>query len=311
MVLNKVQDLADKRHYESAFIEAQEDASLVAVLVPHLKRVLFKLDRIEGVQEVVRRGMRVLKGFASAFKVQYGDIEVGIDFDSERGTADSGDLAADLPDLFLAVGEAAAARKTAIALIIDEIQYLSEKDLASLIAAVHRVNQKTLPILLVGAGLPQVLAKMGDAKSYAERLFEFPRVAALSEVDARAAIAQPAADAGVVFSDDALKEIFRETEGYPYFLQEWGYVAWNLCTSLSDRTRCHHCSKTGSNSALGSELLSHAPRAHDPNGKAIHARHGATRGRRSSVRRHRQGLWRSRNYGCSYSIGAHQQRHDL
>ena len=185
MVLNKVQDLADKRHYESAFIEAQEDASLVAVLVPHLKRVLFKLDRIEGVQEVVRRGMRVLKGFASAFKVQYGDIEVGIDFDSERGTADSGDLAADLPDLFLAVGEAAAARKTAIALIIDEIQYLSEKDLALLIAAVHRVNQKTLPILLVGAGLPQVLAKMGDAKSYAERLFEFPRVAALSEVDAR------------------------------------------------------------------------------------------------------------------------------
>jgi hypothetical protein len=228
VVLNKVQDIADTKGYESAIIEAEEDTPLARLLVPHLKRVLFKLDRVEGIQAGVRRAMRVLKGFASAFKVQYGEFQVGVDFDAETGTADSGDLAADLPELFLAVGEAAAARQSAFALIIDEIQYLSERDLRSLIGALHRVNQKQVPLVMVAAGLPQVLGKMGDAKSYAERLFDFPRVAALSEADARQAIAKPALDEGVLFDDGALAEMFRVTKGYPYFLQEWGYVVWNL-----------------------------------------------------------------------------------
>jgi len=175
--------------------------------------------------------MRVLKSFMSAVKVEYGDFEVGLDLDAEEGTADSGDLASDLPELLVAIGQAAASRKTAVALIIDEIQYLSGRELGSLIAAVHKLNQKQLPVVVVGAGLPQVLSRMGDAKSYAERLFEFPRVAALSDEDAKKAIAQPALDEGAEFERDALDEIVRVTQGYPYFLQEWGYVTWNIAES--------------------------------------------------------------------------------
>ena len=228
VVLNKVQDIADEKGYQSAFIEAEEDVPLVRLLVPQLRRILLKLDRIEGTQEIVRRGMRVLKGFVSSLKTQYGDFEAGLDLDSEAGVADSGDLTADLPELFMALGQAAAARKTAVALIIDEIQYLSGKELASLVGSVHKVNQKRLPVVVVAAGLPQVLARMGNAKSYAERLFEFPKVAALSEDDAKAALVGPAMDEGVSYDAKALAEIVRVTQGYPYFLQEWGYVAWNM-----------------------------------------------------------------------------------
>jgi hypothetical protein len=228
VVLNRVHDIADQKGYQSAFIEAEEDGSLIKSLLPHLRRILLKLDRMEGVHETVRRGIRVLKGFASALKVEYGDFTVGLDFDSEPGAADSGDLAADLPDLLLAVGQAAVARGTAIVILIDEIQYLPEQELGFLISAIHRINQKQLPFVLVGAGLPQVLGRMGSAKSYAERLFEFPRVAALSESNAKEAIAKPASDEGVDFEEAALREIYRVTQGYPYFLQEWGYVTWNI-----------------------------------------------------------------------------------
>ncbi|MBV9490797.1 MAG: ATP-binding protein, partial [Verrucomicrobia bacterium] len=238
VVLNKIQDIADNKGYQSAFLEAEEELPLVRLLVPQLRRILFKLDRAEGAHELVRRSLRVLKGFVSALKVQYGDFQAGLDFDSERGVADSGDLTADLPELFLALGEAAAARQTAIALIVDEIQYLSERELGALVGAVHKANQKQLPIVVVGAGLPQVLARMGNAKSYAERLFEFPKVAALSEADAKAALVGPATDEGVAYDERALAEIVRLTQGYPYFLQEWGYVTWNMASS-SPITREH------------------------------------------------------------------------
>lgn len=230
VVLNRVHDIANEQGYQNAFIEAEEDGNFIRSILPHIRRILLKLDRMEGVQETVRRGIRILKGFVSAFKVEYGDFAMGLDFDSELGTADSGDLATDFPELILAVGQAAAARRTAVAILIDEIQYLQERELGFLIRAIHRINQKQLPLVLVGAGLPQVLGKMGSAKSYAERLFEFPQVTALSEEDAIQAIAKPARDEGVEFTADALREVYRVTQGYPYFLQEWGYVTWNIAS---------------------------------------------------------------------------------
>jgi hypothetical protein len=128
--------------------------------------------------------------------------------------------------LMLAIGEAAASQQTAVALILDEIQYLAESDLAPLIMAIHRVTARQLPLVLFGAGLPQVRGKMGDAKSYVERLLDFPGVDALSAADARRAIAEPAWQEGVEFEDDALNEIVRVTSGYPYFLHEWGHAVW-------------------------------------------------------------------------------------
>lgn len=213
--------------YHTISIEAHENKSLAALLTPHLRRLLFDLDRMENISGKVRRSLRVLKSFVSGIKIKVSEIEIGLDIDPERGAADSGDLEADLPNLFTAVAEAAQDRKTAIVLLIDEIQYLSEKELSALIMAMHKMQQLQLPLVLIGAGLPILTRLAGESKSYAERLFEFPAIGPLSSADARKALKDPVEHAGVEFADDAIQEIIRLTQGYPYFIQEWGYQAWN------------------------------------------------------------------------------------
>jgi hypothetical protein len=227
VLLNRMQQQAEELGYEALLLEVSERATLPDLIVQPLRRLLFKLDRAEGLNEQVKRALRTLKAFVSAVKISYGEIEFGLDIEPELGIADSGNLELDLPDLFEMVGKAAQARKTAVAIIIDEIQYLSERELSALIMGIHRTTQKQLPFVLIGAGLPQVIGKMGESKSYAERLFNFPEVGPLQDADAREAINDPAMREGIIFNDDALEEIVETTKGYPYFLQEWGYHAWN------------------------------------------------------------------------------------
>ncbi len=224
VVLNKVQQIADDQGYQSAYIEAHDEMQLAQAVAIALRPVLLRLDRTAGVKDHIQHALGALRGFASAFRLTYGDFNFGVE--APKGTADSGDLAVDLPDLLLAVGQAAASRKTAVALIVDELQYLAERELSALIMGIHRVNQRQLPLILFGAGLPQLRGKMGESKSYVERLFDFPTVDALGASDARRAIVEPALSEGVTFDEDALVEIFRVTQGYPYFLQEWGHVIW-------------------------------------------------------------------------------------
>jgi hypothetical protein len=224
VVLNKVQRLAEDQNYQAAYIEAHDDIQLTSVIVGALRPVLLRLDRMTAANDIVKRGLRTLRSFASTFRVNIGGVDLGIE--PEIGSADSGDLQADLPELFLAVGEAAKARRTAVALIIDEVQYVGERELSALIMSIHRISQRQLPVIFFGAGLPQLRGKMGEAKSYVERLFDFPTVDALSDSDAKRAIAEPARGEGVIFQPDALDEIVKVTQGYPYFLQEWGHVVW-------------------------------------------------------------------------------------
>jgi hypothetical protein len=179
----------------------------------------------------VKRGLRVLRCFLGKLKVTYEDVTIGLDVDPEEGSADSGDLEIDLPNLFVAVAEAAEERRSAVAVLIDEIQYFSHKELGALIMALHRVQQRQLPLVLFGAGLPILAGLAGESKSYAERLFSFPDVGALSEQDTAKALQDPAQAADVAFAADALQEIYRLTKGYPYFLQEWGYQSWNLAAT--------------------------------------------------------------------------------
>lgn len=228
VLLNRIRELAEETGYRAVFIEAHESKPLPALLLPHLRQLLIALDRMAAVSEKAKRGLRVLKSFFDGVKLKYQDIEIGIDVDAEPGAADSGDLEADLSALFLAVGEAAADRGAAVALIIDEMQYLSEDELSALIMAMHQISQRQLPMLLIGAGLPQLVALAGRAKSYAERLFQFPEVGALQPHDAAAALQEPVMEQDVRFEEAALDAIIAQTQGYPYFLQEWGYQAWNL-----------------------------------------------------------------------------------
>ncbi len=209
-------------------IEASEDRSLPSILAPSLRLALLKLSNIEAAKSWGQRGLRGLKGFVEALKFKYQDIEVGLDFDAEPGLADSGDLETDLQDLLQAVGDAAEAGETCVALFLDEIQYVRKAQLAALIMALHRTSQRQLPVIMVGAGLPQVRGRMGNAKSYAERLFEFPEIGALSPEDARLAIAKPASEEGVEIHSPALDAIISKTQCYPYFLQEWGKHSWDV-----------------------------------------------------------------------------------
>jgi len=227
VLLNEIERLARANEYRTVPIEAHEDKALGPLIAPYLRTLLFALDRMAGAGDKVKRGLRVLRSFLGALKFTYSDITVGLDIDPEKGSADSGDLEIDLPSLFIAVGEAAEERNCAAAILIDEIQYFSQKELGALIMAMHRVQQMQLPLVLLGAGLPILPGLAGESKSYAERLFSFPDVGALSQEDAAKALRDPAKAVGVDFESAALEEIYRLTRGYPYFLQEWGYQAWN------------------------------------------------------------------------------------
>lgn len=231
VLLNEIERMAVAAGYQTIAIEAHEDKRLGATLAPHLRRVLFDLDRLAGAGDKVRRGLAVLRGFVGAIKVTVGEVDIGLDIDPERGMADSGDLENDLPDLFLVVAEAAKERGSAVAILIDEVQYFNARELGALIMAMHRVQQRQLPLVLLGAGLPILPGLAGESKSYAERLFAFPDIGTLSQADAIKALRDPAQVVGVTIEPDALEEIFHLTRGYPYFLQEWGYQSWNIAAT--------------------------------------------------------------------------------
>ena len=234
VVLNRIYMLAQEAGYQAAFIEAHEGKSLAELLLPALRQILYTLNLRENVSDKTRRALRALRSFIGSLglkaKAGLGDLELELAIDPERGLADSGDFEADLSELLQTVGEAAADRKRAIALCIDEIQYLHEKEFGALIMALHRISQRRLPLALIAAGLPQVRGLAGRSKSYAERLFEYPEIGPLQPSDASEALQIPVRNLGVAFSRNALANIQQVTQGYPYFLQQWGYEAWNTAS---------------------------------------------------------------------------------
>lgn len=236
VLLTRISQEAEARGFSVVSIEAPEKRSLPALIIPALRAALLKLDRIVAAGHLGKRALRVLGGFIGAMKLKYEDIEFGIDLGNELGVADSGDLEHDLTSLFIEVGKAAKEKKTALALFIDEIQYIEENQFAALIMALHKCAQNQLPITLVGAGLPQLVGHAGRAKSYAERLFEYPEIGPLNEPAAREALETPAKKLGVKYEEEALVEILSQTKGYPYFLQEWGKHSWQ-CAQQSPITR--------------------------------------------------------------------------
>ncbi len=227
VLLDRMRDNAEAAGIHTLRIEAPESRSLPAMLAPELRRSLLRLSREERSRALATRALRGLAGFAKALKVKYQDIEVGIDFDPEPGLADNGDLEHDLQALLEAAGAAAKEAGTALALFVDELQYVEEEELAALITALHRVAQRQLPVVLVGAGLPQLRGRMGRAKSYAERLFDFPEVGPLSREAAELAIVKPIHDEHADIAPEAVARIIATTQRYAYFLQEWGKHSWD------------------------------------------------------------------------------------
>lgn len=228
VLLDQMLKDAEEKGFHTVRIEAPENRSLPALLAPQIRLALLRLSNIEAAKNFAVRGLRALAGFASKMKLTYNDIEVGLDFDAEPGLADNGDLEGDLTTLLEQVGLAAQQANTVLVIFIDELQYVKEAQLAALISALHRCSQKQLPVTVVGAGLPQLIGRMGEAKSYAERLFNFPFIGALEEKDARDAIEKPIQNEGAAIAQEAVDTIVAMTQGYPYFLQEWGKHAWDI-----------------------------------------------------------------------------------
>jgi AAA ATPase domain len=225
VLLNEIGRNAEQQGLLVSKVESPEGESLARLIYPEMRKVMRSLSGVEAAKQITTHGLRGLRNFASIFNIEFAGLEIGIE--PEPGLADTGDLQYDLPDLFTLIGKAAQAAERGWVLLIDEVQYLSDADLSALIVALHRMSQEGLPVLLVGAGLPQVARLAGEAKSYAERLFQYPPVGALDDAAAGKAIEKPIIGENALIAPEALELIIKRTQGYPFFLQEWASVVWN------------------------------------------------------------------------------------
>ncbi|MFB2533227.1 AAA family ATPase [Paracoccus sp. p3-h83] len=229
VLLNKIYTLAEDKGFLTVKIEAPEGGELAQRAFPDLKRILIRLSSTENIRDKLRIAGAAMRNFAAMFKVSYEGIDFGAS--PADSVADSGVLERDFSELMRAITEAAGQAGRPIAFFVDEIQYLSAQELGALAVTCHEVAQRQLPFILFGAGLPQIAALAGDAKSYAERLFHFPQVGPLPEDAARRAISAPAQAEGVEVTADAQAQIMTRTQNYPYFIQEWGSFLWNHATA--------------------------------------------------------------------------------
>ncbi|MBK1836516.1 ATP-binding protein [Azospirillum sp. YIM B02556] len=225
VLLNEIGRHAEQEGLLVSRVESPEGESLARLIFPEMRKVMRSLSGVESARHLATRGLKGLRNFASIFKIEMAGVEVGVE--PEPGLVETGDLQYDLPDLFILIGKAAQAAGRGWLLLIDEVQYLSETDLSALIVALHRISQDGLPVLMVGAGLPQIARLAGEAKSYSERLFQYPSVGPLDPVSAGQAVEKPVLEEDASITPEALQAIFERTKGYPFFIQEWASVVWD------------------------------------------------------------------------------------
>ena len=210
-------------------VSKNDESHFRSAMATKLRTALFELSPKARWTDRFTHAASVLRSFTLSVDAA-GTLTAGLDVDAAEGFADHANLALDLTDVFVALGEAAQEKERGVVLLLDEVQFLSKQQLEAIIEALHKMVQRKLPVTLVGAGLPQIAELAGDAKSYAERLFKFPSIGNLGDEDAKAALTKPAAEEGVAYDDDALREALLVTGGYPYFIQELGYAVWTVAT---------------------------------------------------------------------------------
>jgi len=233
VLLNEFEAACEAAGWPGETRELAEGSRIASVVARSARKALVEISATKRAGEAVRRALGVLK----AFSLTVGDVTFSIDVEALNGVADSGDLAEDMRDLMVEVGRAAKAGDTGFALILDEMQNLSKSDLEALIIGLHRAKQKNLPIALVGGGLPLLPELTGEAKSYAERGFEFRALGALGRSAAAAALEEPVRGSGVTWRSAAVERVIHLTEGYPYFLQEYGRAIWRIGSGQSIGSR--------------------------------------------------------------------------
>ena len=229
VLLNEFEADCEAAGWSGEAREIAEGSRIGHIVAKATRKALLEMSARKRAGAAVRRALGALQ----AFTLTLGDMTFSLDVDALEGVADSGDLAEDMRDLLVEVGSAARENDTGFALILDEMQNLPKTDLEALIVGLHRAKQKNLPVALVGGGLPLLPEMTGEAKSYAERGFEFRTIGALDMSSAAAALEEPARSQGVEWQRQAIERILALARGYPYFLQEYGRVIWRMGSGTS------------------------------------------------------------------------------
>jgi hypothetical protein len=232
VLLGEFREIAEKHEWVAVEAEITRQTEFAQRMALLARRALLQMAPRARWRERARRAAGVLRSFTLTVSAE-GAWTAGLDLDPVEGQADSGLLAEDLTDVFVNLGEAARESETGVVFLLDEMQFLASDELEALIAALHKTVQRALPVTLAGAGLPLIPRLAGEAKSYAERLFTFPRIGSLPFGEAEKALVGPADMAGVRFEAGAVEEIVAHAEGFPYFIQEYGRAAWDAADSRS------------------------------------------------------------------------------
>ncbi|AKK07342.1 AAA ATPase domain [Corynebacterium mustelae] len=227
VLLSEFRDRALKKDWVVLEIEAvkHDDQAFKTTFLYKIRECLFELSPKSKWSGKVKRLAAILSSFSVTVNPE-GSLSLGLDVEPLEGRADTNIMSQDLTEVLIAVGEAAKEKERGVVLLIDEIQFLTRAQLEALITALHKTVQRKLPVTMVGAGLPQIAELLGDAKSYAERLFVFIEIGSLKEQDSKKALVDPAREEDVEIDDNALDKAISITEGYPYFLQEIGSAIW-------------------------------------------------------------------------------------
>lgn len=223
VLLNYIENLADEMDLPSEYMEiAERDRSFQYQMALHIYKLINRLSLLKNIESHIKKALSILK----AFTIKYGCDDISIEVNPANGISDTGNLANDMTELFLALGVIAQKQNKGVVLFIDEIQYIKDSEFEALMEAIHRTNQKNYPIVIFSAGLPKIAKIAGDVKSYAERLFDFIEIDSLNNEEAKLALIEPAKRFQINYTDDAVNKIIEITQGYPYFLQEYGKWVW-------------------------------------------------------------------------------------
>lgn len=229
VLLNKIEDIAEENDILYEHIEVSERSSFKTAIAFHVRKLITQMSTAEKAKGYLDKALSILKAFQITYSPD-GNVSIGLKNEvvAAVGISDTGNFQNDLTELFVSMGILAQKNERAVCLFIDEIQYLNDDEFEALIAAIHRVNQKGLPVTLFAAGLPKVAKIAGDIKSYAERLFSFISIDSLEPESAKLALIEPAKKLGITYTEEAVNEIIKITSGYPYFLQEYGKQVWGF-----------------------------------------------------------------------------------
>ncbi len=236
VLLNRIEDVAEQMDILSEYMEiAERDGEFQQQISLRIYKLLQQLSFGDKLQGYWNKAVSILKAFSLHYTKE-GDISLEVNPDAGHGISDTGNFANDLTELLLALGKVAHQKNQGVLLFIDEIQYMKDNELEALMEALHRINQKGYPLTIIAAGLPKIAKIAGDVKSYAERLFTFVEIGSLTDDEAALALTKPAEKFGVTYTDEAIRSILDVTEGYPYFLQEYGEKVWEEKGEASEIT---------------------------------------------------------------------------